>query len=574
MGAKFWTVEEKQVFIDIILPMSTEASKNNSTGEKLPWDALVPIMQAEMNKRGGTRTYSKNSLFQHWYQKVGPRAQRRGEADTMTVPSKASRRKALQRHHNQRRNGPYAHSAGPSNRQFRDNGQDEDYYNSEDDMPDLEPFSQYVSRRGASQPISKAGRRSLFVEHTDEEDQEEQLRQAQAYYRDPRYDEFVWRSNNDLMDDENDIPGKSEDEAYEAQQRGNNGGNKKRNGKKQDKGPSRKRPRYPLNDTMDNDYEEPRHVSGRLPVSPNNAHSRRVNDVKDAPDKDANNELADNELKKFPPKHRQSNKAAPARKMIFSKEKSFIIVNSDDEDRPYESPYQPIPSDYRFAQNHGNQVMGSRYVDKTQRQPSDMRAEQTNINRHPNRALGSFGRPEKTSGYGSDNRVSPSGYLSEQAEQRQAYLQQTQQLYHGQQSGRERLRQHDLTDEGVGRFPTSNERYQYAPLAGSSAAIGLVHQSRSRYFEFNAGSSNGPQTQAQGSPRGQMLAPHAREQGQARAPSFRASGLPTPAGTFTPDLLRNPNRERTSSPGPQPARVAAETQVHNPYQLDFTANNK
>lgn len=547
MGAKFWTAEEKQVFVDIIIPMSTEADKSNSTGQKLSWDELVPIMQAEMNKRGGTRIYSKNSLFQHWYQKVGPRAQRRGEADTMTVPTKAG-----QRRHGRGRNGTRSHYAGPSRRV------DEDYYNSEDDISDMEPFSQYFSRRGASQAISKAGRRSLFVEDTDEEDEEDQIRQARAHYRDPRYDEFVWRHNRDLLDDENDIPGKAEDEAYEAQQRGNKGGIKKRNGKKQDKGPSGKRPRQSLNDTMDNDYEEPRHDPPQHPVSLNTTRSRRLNGVNDTAVKDANNQLVDNEGKKFPPKDRQPNKAIPAGKATFSEEKRLIIVDNDFEYPPYESPYQPKAAKSTFAQNRSSQVMGPRYTERDQRQLPGMRAEQINVNSHSNRDLGSFGHPETMSGYGSDSRVSPSGYLSEQAEQRQAYLQQTTQyMYQGQQAGREHLRKHDLTDEGVGRFPTSNERYQCAPQVAPATAMGPVSQFQSGHLDFNQRSSNGTQAQAGASPRGHFLAPGPREQGRARAPSFRASGLPTPG------LLRNLHRERTTSPGYDPTRATSEIQVRN-----------
>jgi len=553
MGAKFWTAEEKQVFVDIIIPRSTEADNSNSTGEKLSWDALVPIMQAEMNKRGGTRTYSKNSLFQHWYQKVGPRAQRRGEADTMTIPSKASHH-----HRNRGENGPQSHSVGPSRQA------DEDYYNSEDETSDLEPFSQYISRRGAAQAISKAGRRSLFIEDTDEEDEADQIRQAQAHYRDPRYDEFVWRHNRDLLDDENDIPGKAEDEAYEAEQRGNKGGNKKRNGKKQDKKLSGKRPRHSLNDTMENDYEETRRLPQKVTGSPSKDLIGGLNEGNDGASKNKSNQLVDSQGKSSRHRHRPRNKAIPAGKTNLSEGESVMIIDSDDEDRPYDSPYQPRAAVSTFAQNHGSQLMGSRFTARAQRQPLDMRVEKINASRHANRDYGSFGYPEAVSGYGKDPRIFPSGYLSEQAEQRQAYFQQTtQHLYQGQPGGREPLRKHNLADEGMVRCPTSNERYQYAPQTASSTVMGPVDQFQSGHMGFSPRSSNRPQAHAQASLRGPFLAPPPREQGGAGNPSFQGPGSSPLIGGFTPSLLRNPHRERTSSPVPELGPVAVDTEVRN-----------
>lgn len=544
MGAKFWSAEEKQVFIDIIVPMSTEADKNNSTGEKLSWDQLVPVMQAEMDKRGGTRVYSKNSLFQHYYQKVGPRARRRGEADTMTVPSKAPQRG---------RNGGRNAHAGNSKRNVRDNAQDEYEYDMEDDAADLEPFQQYITRKDASRVISKAGRFSLFVENTDEEDEADKIRQANAQYGNPKYDESVWRPNNDLLDDENDIPGKSEDEAYEAEQHGNKNGHKK-SSTKQNKGPSVKRPRHSLNATIDDDYDEKRHVPRSRPVAASNARSRGINRADEAEDEFANDELISSKANIFSARARQPNKSTSAGKPVVSHRKALSLDDddSDSDDRPYESPYQQRATHASSFQGRGSQTMGPRYNDNTSKQLWTTRVGQAITDRHSIKDEESFGYTEMMSGPSNDGRAraSASGYLSAEEEPSQTYAHLAfYDQYSSQDSARERLRKFDLTDEGVGRFPTSHMRYQPPSNRMNHPADQGQGPGFNPRSSFDAASGDS------------VLGPRPREHGGAHCTSFSAFEPSKPPRSFTPALLRNPYRK---SPETESIGVGADTEVWSP----------
>lgn len=72
MGAPFWSNEEKQYFLQQIVPRSHYANGYyESTGRS--FEDLAQIMQRDLDDRNlSRRTYSGDLLFQHWYQKVRP----------------------------------------------------------------------------------------------------------------------------------------------------------------------------------------------------------------------------------------------------------------------------------------------------------------------------------------------------------------------------------------------------------------------------------------------------------------------------------------------------------------------
>jgi hypothetical protein len=88
MGAPCWSVEEREYFVNVILPMSKYAGGSYSQPEGLGWGELAEIMQEELDRKGvSRRRYTSDMLFQHYYQKVSDRSYKRGEGDSMIVPS-------------------------------------------------------------------------------------------------------------------------------------------------------------------------------------------------------------------------------------------------------------------------------------------------------------------------------------------------------------------------------------------------------------------------------------------------------------------------------------------------------
>jgi hypothetical protein len=72
MGAPFWSEDEKQYFIDHIVPRSHYANGYYESNGR-SFDDLAPTMQRDLDERGlSRRTYNGDLLFQHWYQKVRP----------------------------------------------------------------------------------------------------------------------------------------------------------------------------------------------------------------------------------------------------------------------------------------------------------------------------------------------------------------------------------------------------------------------------------------------------------------------------------------------------------------------
>jgi hypothetical protein len=71
MGAPCWSVEEREYFVNVILPMSKYAGGSYSQPEGLGWGELAEIMQEELDRKGvSRRRYTSDMLFQHYYQKV------------------------------------------------------------------------------------------------------------------------------------------------------------------------------------------------------------------------------------------------------------------------------------------------------------------------------------------------------------------------------------------------------------------------------------------------------------------------------------------------------------------------
>jgi len=294
MGAKFWTPGEKQVFLDDILPRSRYALPDNDSGERLDWEELVPIMQRVMDKKGGDRIYTKTSLFQHYYQKVGSRAQQRGEADTMTIS----------KHQQRARTGTWNMSHLQSaRRQNFDGGYSEDDEDEYGDSPECTPSPDLPSIRqsltkNTSRSVSKAGRPALFVEDTDDEIKVEEntslqlqsLPTAQSSTsrltpkpdapgaakgrhaeRRLRNDESLLLGKDDFMDDENDIPGLAFEVAYDAAQL------LKGERKKEVKKTSKKREFRSQNPTI-KDEKDVEFVPRKRQILPRNVHPREHSD--------------------------------------------------------------------------------------------------------------------------------------------------------------------------------------------------------------------------------------------------------------------------------------------------------
>ena len=83
MGAPFWTEEEKEYFVKVIIPRS-KYPNGMFDDDGLDFKDLAPMMQEELDRRGvSKRRYTGEMLFQHWYQKCSPRSENRGEADAL-----------------------------------------------------------------------------------------------------------------------------------------------------------------------------------------------------------------------------------------------------------------------------------------------------------------------------------------------------------------------------------------------------------------------------------------------------------------------------------------------------------
>ncbi|PMD41510.1 hypothetical protein L207DRAFT_328098 [Hyaloscypha variabilis F] len=87
MGAPCWSLEEREYFVKVILPMSKYAGGTYSKPEGLGWSDLAIIMQRDLDRDGvSRRRYTSDMLFQHYYQKCSSRSYKRGEGDKMVVP--------------------------------------------------------------------------------------------------------------------------------------------------------------------------------------------------------------------------------------------------------------------------------------------------------------------------------------------------------------------------------------------------------------------------------------------------------------------------------------------------------
>ena len=95
MGAPLWTQEEKDCFVNFIIPRSQFASGQYDAATGLTWKEHAPIMEVEMTRRGGypeLRVYTENALSQLYYNRFSARAVSRGQSD-MTM-MRASPRKS------------------------------------------------------------------------------------------------------------------------------------------------------------------------------------------------------------------------------------------------------------------------------------------------------------------------------------------------------------------------------------------------------------------------------------------------------------------------------------------------
>ncbi|KAH7419138.1 hypothetical protein BKA64DRAFT_633837 [Cadophora sp. MPI-SDFR-AT-0126] len=84
MGAPLWTQEEKDCFVNFIIPKSQFSSGQYDSTTGLTWKELAPLMEAEMTRRGGypeLRIYTENALSQLYYNRFSARAVSRGQSD-------------------------------------------------------------------------------------------------------------------------------------------------------------------------------------------------------------------------------------------------------------------------------------------------------------------------------------------------------------------------------------------------------------------------------------------------------------------------------------------------------------
>jgi hypothetical protein len=79
MGARLWSNEEKQYFLNRIVPLSHYATGTFDPKSGYDFKELAPIMQDELDAQGlSKRKYTGENLFQHWYQKCSQHAVSRG----------------------------------------------------------------------------------------------------------------------------------------------------------------------------------------------------------------------------------------------------------------------------------------------------------------------------------------------------------------------------------------------------------------------------------------------------------------------------------------------------------------
>jgi hypothetical protein len=79
MGARLWSNEEKQYFLNRIVPLSHYASGTFDPKSGHDFKELAPLMQDELDAQGlSKRKYTGENLFQHWYQKCSQHAVSRG----------------------------------------------------------------------------------------------------------------------------------------------------------------------------------------------------------------------------------------------------------------------------------------------------------------------------------------------------------------------------------------------------------------------------------------------------------------------------------------------------------------
>ncbi|PVH89825.1 hypothetical protein DL98DRAFT_523715 [Cadophora sp. DSE1049] len=84
MGAPLWTREEKDCFVNFIIPQSQFSSGQYDSTTGLTWKELAPLMEAEMTRRGGypeLRVYTENALSQLYYNRFSARAVSRCQSD-------------------------------------------------------------------------------------------------------------------------------------------------------------------------------------------------------------------------------------------------------------------------------------------------------------------------------------------------------------------------------------------------------------------------------------------------------------------------------------------------------------
>ena len=73
MGAKFWSDEEKQYFVDVIVPLSQYASGTHDPNRGRTFVDLASKMQRDLDLLNQSRRqYTGDLLYEHWYQKVRP----------------------------------------------------------------------------------------------------------------------------------------------------------------------------------------------------------------------------------------------------------------------------------------------------------------------------------------------------------------------------------------------------------------------------------------------------------------------------------------------------------------------
>ena len=94
MGNKFWSKEEQDFFLKVIIPHSHYATGElDKLDGRMSFIELAPVMQHAMREIGETREYTKGVLFQHYYQWMARmRKQKRSFQWEDGAPTAAQRR--------------------------------------------------------------------------------------------------------------------------------------------------------------------------------------------------------------------------------------------------------------------------------------------------------------------------------------------------------------------------------------------------------------------------------------------------------------------------------------------------